>query len=295
VAARDITSLSALPAWSTGGRVRVERLTPNFETELESLLSMDRAQNLFLLGFLDAGALERAAWYGTINNDNRLCAVTLVLHDRLAVPYAADAREIAPIGRHLRGLHPPCMVVGPRAAADVLWGTWASPMIPDRFYDQRLYVCARTVAETPLPGFRRALMREWRQVAHNSGLMEEEDLGRNPAHEDPDLHGRVVRDRIQGGRTWVWEVGGRIVFQITVGTRTPLGCQVGGTYVAPDRRGQGLGSRGMAEICRVLLPQHRLVTLHVNEANTPAVRCYERAGFDRHAPFRLVLPPAEAP
>lgn len=117
--------------------------------------------------------------------------------------------------------------------------------------------------------------------------MEVEDLGRSPLS-DPEAHEAAVRERIRNGKTWVIERDGRIVFQINVGTATALGCQVGGTWVPRDLRGAGLATAGMRELCRRLLKRHPYVSLHVNEANTPAVRVYENAGFVRSAPYRLI-------
>jgi predicted GNAT family acetyltransferase len=37
-----------------------------------------------------------------------------------------------------------------------------------------------------------------------------------------------------------------------------------------------------------LLARRPLVSLHVNEANGPAVRVYEKVGFDRADAFRLI-------
>ena len=267
--------------------MRVERLTTWHEAAVEELLLTDPVQNLFLLGFLDSRVLDRAHWYGALRDD-RVVALAMVLHGKLCVPYALEPGACSLIGAHLRPRHPPCMLVGPREACDRLWQAWAPDATVDRRYDQRLYVCREEPAGPRIAGFRPARMSEWRVIAMQSGLMEEEDLGRNPQLDDPELHARVVRDRIQSGRTWVWERDMRLVFQINVGTQTHWGCQVGGTYVPPDLRGQGLAARGMRELCRVLVARHGLVTLHVNEANTPAVRCYERAGFERDAPFRLL-------
>lgn len=243
--------------------------------------------NLFLLGFLDANSLARGLWYGVTDRE-RVRAVVLVLPGRLAVPFALEPGLAGDLGRMLKPRHPPCMVVGPRAACDALWDAWARDVTPERFYDQRLYVCSAAPPGGPVAGFRKATLSEWEIVARQAGRMEEEDLGRNPAREHPELHEQVVRDRIRNGKTWVIERDGAIVFQINVGTALPIGCQVGGTYVPPEHRGAGLATEGMRELCRRLLPKHRIVTLHVNEANTPAVTVYERSGFERSTPFRLI-------
>jgi len=98
----------------------------------------------------------------------------------------------------------------------------------------------------------------------------------------------VMQGRIKRGATWVIQRDGEIVFQVHVGTTSTWGCQVGGTYVPLRHRGHGLATEGMRALCQRLVPQHGRVTLHVNEDNTAAVRCYEKSGFDRAAPFRLM-------
>ncbi|MEZ4319541.1 MAG: GNAT family N-acetyltransferase [Myxococcota bacterium] len=254
------------------------------EPALEELLLDDPVQNLFLLGLLDAG-VDRAAWYGIRAADGRIRATAMVLGP-LCVPWApnpADAREL---GAHLAPRHTPDLVVGPREACDGVLAAWTR-RTPATSFDQRLY----TLAEPPsLPAdleVVRASHRHIRAISALSAEMEREDLGRAPL--DERAHEARVRDRIADGRAWIHEDDGEIRFLINVGTRHPFGCQVGGTYVPPPFRRRGYGTRGMRAVCHALLAEHRLVTLHVNEANTPAVRAYERVGFVRAAPYRLVV------
>lgn len=265
----------------------VERLTERHEAATDALLGADPLQNLFLISFLDPSSLGKGLWYGMIDGDS-VRAVAMVIPDRLCVPYAPDPHAAAAIGRKLRVEHAPSMMVGPRLACDALWDAWARHRIqPERFYDQRLYVCRAPPVGEPMPGFRRAVATEWEPIAENAAQMEIEDVGRNPLG-DPEAHEASVRERIQNGKTWVIERDGRIVFQINVGTATPLGCQVGGTWVPQDLRGTGLATAGMRELCRRLLTRHPFVSLHVNEANGPAVSVYEKSGFVRAAPYRLI-------
>ena len=56
-------------------------------------------------------------------------------------------------------------------------------------------------------------------------------------------------------------------------------------YVAPDRRGEGLATAGMAAVVELALREIApVVSLYVNEHNVAARRAYERAGFGRPAP-----------
>lgn len=270
-----------------GVRVTVRRLTKHDHAQVERLLEQDRIVNLFLLGMLATRGLQRAHWYG-LDDRGEITGVLMVLDGTLAVPWCPRERDATRIGEHINGSHRVRLLVGPRAASDALFATWMPGVRPRVFYDQHLYVYDDVPPPVEVAGFRPGRSDEWRQVARNAALMEQEDLGFNPTDTDPELHARVVRARLADGRTWVVERDQRLVFQINVGTATAEGCQVGGTWVPPEDRGKGLATAGMRALCRALVPRHQFITLHVNEANTPAVRVYEKTGFERYAPFRLI-------
>jgi predicted GNAT family acetyltransferase len=181
------------------------------------------------------------------------------------------------------------MLVGPREACDTIWEFWRRRAKPLNFYDQRLYVCTKIDDAPTIPGFRLAEMDDLETVAHYAGLMEAEDLGVNPIITNPGAHQRAVLERIRAGRTYVIAHRTEIVFQIVIGSKTAWGCQVGGTYVPKENRGRGWATRGMRVLCQHLLESYPRVTLHVNEANSPAVKVYERTGFERNAPYRLIV------
>ena len=260
---------------------------------LRELLAHDPVCNLFLLGWLSSTPLTRAPWYGYFQAD-RLVGVTLVVDGRLAVPFALDPADARPIGFQLRiDRLAPGMVVGPRETCDILWEAWWPRSNPRLRYDQRLYILDRCPPEPMVAGFRLANSADQPRLLVPSARMEEEDLGRNPMILDPVQHDTLVRDRIRAKRTWVIERDGELVFHINVGTQLAHACQVGGTYVPPAARGLGLGAAGMRSLSRAILkgiaPEtSRMLTLHVNEANLPAVRAYERAGFARSTAFRLL-------
>jgi len=264
--------------------VYVKPLDPKHEAAVEELLLQDPAVNLFLLAMLDLG-LDRTAWLGVEGPEERMLAVAITLPG-LTVPFAPDPAHARAIGVALATTHRPDTLVGPRAACDALLAAW-TPDRPAVSHAQRLYV-----AETPPVAGEldvvRAAPADAAQIAELAAAMEREDLGRDPAR-DPVAHRAVVDERIADGRSWIARQDGAISFMVHVGTRHPLGAQIGGTYVPPRFRGQGLSVRGMAVVTRALLAEHPRVTLHVREANTPAVRAYERVGFRRAAAFRLTI------
>jgi hypothetical protein len=265
----------------------IRRLKSDDDHAVETLLESNPTVNLFLLGFMAVHQLDRAWWYGHASS-GAVRSVIMVLPNRLAVPWIPDVQDAEALGRHLYRLHPPCMLVGPRAACDGLWSTWAPGVVPERCYDQRLYALRKAPKIGLVSGFRRARTSESATVARFAAEMELEDLGTRRAAEDPVLHKMVIQERIKAGRTWIIERDGEIVFQVNVGTSTAWGCQIGGTYVPPAHRGKGYATHGVAALMDRLLARENLVTLHVNEANRPAVRVYENVGFARADPYRLI-------
>lgn len=275
--------------------MKVERLSGVDEAPMEALLSREPVVNLFLIGFLAAHPAEHSWWYGLRGPKGRISALVLVLPGRLAVPYAPDPEDARALGAHLSEQHTPCLLVGPRLAVDAMKERWFGDLPVQRSHDQHLYSLERGALppewDVPDPeGYRPALYTDREAIARGAAEMELEDIGIDPRQVDPNHHISVVSERIRAGRTSVIERKREIVFQINVGTSHPLGCQLGGTWVPPSHRGQGLAKAGVAATCRRLLLDHPRVTLHVNEANTPAVRAYERVGFSKIAPFRLVVP-----
>jgi ribosomal protein S18 acetylase RimI-like enzyme len=270
-------------------RVELRRLERSDEGSLEALLLEAPEVNLFLLGHLRVHPIDRSVWWGAVGREG-VEGACLCVPERLVVPYFPDPALAEGVAARCPPSGPGTLLVGPRAASDAIWRGWGSPKARI-WYDQRLYVARRPpspLAESPLElGLRRARVEETELIALQSGRMEEEDLGRNTWTLQREAQLRASRDRILSGRTWVIERAGRIVFQVHVGTVTREGCQLGGTYVPPELRGQGWAVRGMMALTAHLLERVDMVSLHVNEANAPAVRCYERAGFQRAAAYRL--------
>lgn len=61
---------------------------------------------------------------------------------------------------------------------------------------------------------------------------------------------------------------------------------VGNVFTHPARRGRGYGAATTSAVTAELVAAGiRDVVLNVSQANTPAIRAYERLGFDCHCPF----------
>ncbi|RME24225.1 MAG: GNAT family N-acetyltransferase [Deltaproteobacteria bacterium] len=277
--------------------MRAAPLSVDRTREVRDLLSADPDTNLFLLSALQSWGLDGqqgAWWVGADDGRGRLVAVawsgrpvpepgaSVVVG--LAVPWG-DPEGCRAIGAFLGPRRPPRMVIGPREACDALWRGLGAPA-PRLWYDQRLYVCTR-VAPGPRLALRTAGASDVPLVVEWSAAMIAEDLQADPRDEDPEGFRRQVRGRVRSGRCLLGLADDGIVFKLDVGRHHQDGVQVGGTYVLPSHRGRGLATAGMRAACDRLFQRYRRVTLHVNEANHPAVAAYERAGFRRATAFRL--------
>ena len=61
---------------------------------------------------------------------------------------------------------------------------------------------------------------------------------------------------------------------------------IGNVYTRRDQRGRGLGAQATAAVAAELLRMNlRTIVLNVSQANTAAIRVYERVGFRRYCPF----------
>lgn len=270
------------------GAMHVGRLTQADLPGLRDLLAQDPVMNLFLLAMLDAVQVDQVGWYG-VRVDGALRAACLVREAALAVPWAPDPEAAAALGAGLRHVPAPHLVVGPRADVDALWAAWRPAADVVRQHDQHLYVCDVSDGAPPPRGFRLARPAEWPAITALSAAMEAEDTGRHPLLEDADGFIETIRSRIAREATWVIDRGAGVQFVLHAGTRSALGAQIGGTFVPPSARRQGLATAGVRATTAALLRDVPVVTLHVDERNTPAVRTYQSANYRAYAPMRLLV------
>ncbi len=285
----------------------VRPVLPSEHPALRALLEQDPLPNLFLLSLLEregtVGERRRGMFYGlwesTGRSDGRageLAATAYVSPTGLAIPWTPWSEHAAVLGRHLDRLHDYRLLIGPRVDSDVMWDAGSQRGVVRVRYDQRLYVATQASKGPAAAGLRLAREGDLHEVARFASRMMLEDLGFDPAEHNPEGHLLAVRRRILERRTWVVEREGRLVFKIDLGSACSHGALVGGTYVVPELRGQGLCSSAMRGVIRILLLDYPCVTLHLNEANAPAVGCYRAAGFQRDVAMRLMvvdpLPPA---
>ncbi|UAK38762.1 GNAT family N-acetyltransferase [Gordonia bronchialis] len=82
---------------------------------------------------------------------------------------------------------------------------------------------------------------------------------------------------------------GRVVFKAEIGSLSRRVGQIQGVWVAPDRRGEGLGIAGTAAVAQAVKSHGRIPSLYVNSFNLTARAAYERVGFTEVGTFATIL------
>jgi hypothetical protein len=99
-----------------------------------------------------------------------------------------------------------------------------------------------------------------------------------------------VAELIGGGRAFAWFEGDEVVFKAEIGAVTREACQIQGVWVNPRYRGQHLSEGGMSAVVEYALRDFApVVSLYVNDFNSPARAAYRRVGFHEVSEFASVL------
>ncbi|MFC8625918.1 GNAT family N-acetyltransferase [Streptomyces anulatus] len=185
-------------------------------------------------------------------------------------------------------------IVGPAEATTRLWRLLEPSWGPAREVraNQPLMVTESLSADvTPDPLVRRVRKDETEVLMPACVAMFTEEVGISPLAGDGGLlYQARVAELIGTGRSFARIDDGKVVFKAEIGAATPQACQIQGVWVAPEHRGKGLSETGMAAVLRYALADIApVVSLYVNDYNTPARKAYRRVGFREVGAFMSVL------
>ncbi|MEW2222449.1 GNAT family N-acetyltransferase [Streptomyces sp. NPDC006990] len=211
------------------------------------------------------------------------------------VPLCAGPEAVRAFAERARRQGRRCSsIVGPAGPTAALW-SWLEPHWgPAREVraNQPLLVTDRVPSDVPPdPLVRRVAKDEMDLVLPACVAMFTEEVGVSPLAGDGGLvYQARVAELVGTGRSFARIEDGRVVFKAEIGAVTPYACQIQGVWVAPDRRGEGLSETGMAAVVdHALRDVSPLVSLYVNDFNTPARAAYRRVGFREVGAFMSVL------
>jgi predicted GNAT family acetyltransferase len=230
-----------------------------------------------LWGFEQGGRLVSACYSGA----------------NLAPVQATPAAIAAFADRALRQGRRCSSLVGPSAAIRELWGFLRPYWGPARDVRsaQPLMAIDGPALVPPDPAVRRVRPDEIDILLPASIAMFTEEVGISPLSGDGGASYRArVTELVRTGRALARIEDGRVIFKAEIGAATAQSCQVQGVWVRPEFRGRGLAAPGMAAVvgyARASIAP--IVSLYVNDFNTPGRATYQRAGFREVGEFMSVL------
>ncbi len=267
---------------------------PMTEAERPALLewlSRDPVVNVFPLGTLEEhgiGGIEEAHEFHGGPAGGPLRAALLVAHGGLWMP-CGDPTELAAIATALPDV-PLASAIGAPAAVGALWTARGGGRAPRLSRTQRLMrMTADHMGPWIAPQLRRAVEADLPALVTASALMQREDLGFDPRDRDAAGHERHCRERVNAGRSFVLYEGAHLAFKADVGPRSRFGVQIEGVYTAPGFRRQGVATRGLGQLCRLLLASLPRVTLHADAQNRAALDLYRKLGFATERDLQLLI------
>lgn len=273
----------------------VTQLGPNDTAELSAFLARDPVQNLYLLGLLEEFGIvpkpEHApfAFYGRRVNGALSAAVFVGGDGGLVVPSASDFAEVSALGKHLAGRVRLRNSLGDQSAVDTLvrYLTSSRPRLAKA---QRLYrVSADELGPFTNPALRLARESDLDNLVPLAAQALVETVERDPLKGDAQGFRERVRRRVAAGRTYVLEVGGKLVFKIEVGSRSAFGAELEGLYTTPEERRKGHATLSLGQVCRHLLSSMPRLTLRVDEAVPSLAGVAKKVGFVAGRSQRLVV------
>jgi len=182
------------------------------------------------------------------------------------------------------------MIIGEAGAVSDLWAA-ARPVMPEPREDrpgQPVYAIEQP-PKGDSSGLRAASVDDLDLLVPACAATHREELGVDPLERDPESFRLRTVSQIRAGRSWLWVEDGTILFKAEASAWTPSAVQLQQVWVDPAVRRQGNATRGLTDLCRLLLEQTPTVTLFVRPENAPAIRLYEKIGMRRVGTYRSVL------
>jgi uncharacterized protein len=270
-------------------------LTDHDRDEVLALCDRDAVTNVFVSSRVRSTGLDPSRLGGQLWGYSDGGQLTSVCYSGAnLVPVAANSDAIAAFASRAKLQGRRCSsVVGPADAVGHLWSLLASSWGRPREIRavQPVMAISGPSPVAPDPHVRTVRPHELDVVLPSCIAMFTEEVGVSPIGGDGGAAYRArMNDLIGAGRSFARiEPDGHVTFKAEIGAVTPYACQVQGVWVPPEDRGRGHAVHGMAAVVQAALGLAPVVTLYVNDFNTPARAAYLHAGFTQVGTFMSVL------
>jgi GNAT superfamily N-acetyltransferase len=263
---------------------RVVELKNENREEALAFLNIRPVHTVAMTSFiLDNGVesdLHRGKFYGYRNELGRLEGVALIGHTTLVEARSEDALKALAFAARTSET-PIHMIMSSGQEAEEFWSFYG-----DGLNEPRL-TCTELLFEVQFPflvpecnkDIREATLDELEVVAEAQAAIAFMECGVDPMERDREGFLSRVARRIERGRTFVVVEDGKLVFKADIVAETSETAYLEGVYVAPEFRGQGVGSSCLAELTLDILKRVPNVCLLSNINFIDAHLSYLKAGF----------------
>ena len=263
---------------------RLCELRNQHTAEVLSFLAERPVHTVVMTSFINDNGLEsdlnRGTFYGYRSTGGKLEGVALIGHSTLVEARSHDAMQALAITA--RGSAVPIhLIMSDGKAAETFWTLYSGNLQQPRLS------CVEELFELAFPFLvqkcawevRYATLAELEQVAEAQAEVAMIESGVDPMVRDREGFLKRVARRIEQNRVHVVVKDGKVVFKADVVAQTDDVAYLEGIYVAPDYRGQGIGSKCLAEVGLRLLNEVRNVCLLSNVEFGKAHKSFLKAGF----------------
>jgi predicted GNAT family acetyltransferase len=201
------------------------------------------------------------------------CTPQDILHS--AVALVAD--------RILTRMLPVRAIISPATLVEELWNQLRTRLDPPTVVrmNQPVYALKKRLDYPELTEGRYSVMRDLDQLVPACAAMHREEVGIDPLERDAAGYRERIRELIEKKRSVVLIREGLIGAKCEYSAVTTDAVQLMGVWTNPRFRRQGLARELLREVCGHVVRRGKVVTLFVNDFNTPAVSLYESLGFQR--------------
>ena len=235
--------------------------------------------------FLEDVARRRLGRFGGIAGDDgqleALCHVGANL-----VPSGERCERFAELAEHGQSR----MIIGEARAVTAVWEAARDRLPPPR--DDRPGQPVYAITQPPPSGetgLRPATPDDLDRLLPACAAAHALELGVDPLERDEEGFRWRTLAQIEDGRSWLWLEDDVVLFKAESSAWTPQAVQVSQVWTDPEARGRGYATRGMRDLCRLLLRTTPTVTLFVRSDNAPAIALYDTIGMHRVLEYRSVL------
>lgn len=262
----------------------VRELKNENRAEILDFLAVRPVHTVVMTSFVNDNGIEsdlnRGKFYGHRNAQGSLDGVALIGHTTLVEARTENA--IKSLAFTARSSETPIhLIMSDGTAAESFWKYFGDGVIQPRLK------CKEMLFEVSFPFMVRNCKQEIRTAKADELLPIAEaqaeiafmECGVDPMQKDREGFLKRVARRIEQGRVFVVFENNKLVFKADIIAETTEVAYLEGIYVAPERRGQGIGSDCLAKLSLDLLNRVENICLLSNVEFKNAHQSYFKAGY----------------